>query len=139
MYSLNEKLLAEAQKKLVRTKTLDSKSLAEFRERFGEKSDRALKAVEEGHVKKYIFKPSQHDVWIVVGRIRDYQVIPRLFCMCDDFYLNVVTRRTDLLCYHMLAQMMAEARKKFDLIEEADEKYELFMREWSSPSEEQPT
>ena len=139
MYSLNEKLLAETQKKLKRGKTLDPKSLAELRGKFGEKLDRALKAFEDGHVKKYTFKPSKRQVWIVVGRTRDYQVIPRLFCMCDDFYLNVVVRGSDPLCYHILAQMIAEVTQKFDKIEERDQKYELFMREWSSPTEEQPT
>ncbi len=136
MYSLNEKLLAEIQKKLRRQRTLSTKSLDELRGKFGEKLDRALHALEDGHIKKYTFKPSYRQVWIVVGRTRDYQVIPRLFCMCDDFYLNVVIRRSDPLCYHLLAQMMAEVTRRFDKIEEDDEKYELFMREWSSQTEE---
>ncbi len=136
MYSLNEKLLAEMQRRLRRGKTLNAKSLNELRSKFGEKLDRALHALEDVHVKQYTFKPSQREVWIVVGRTRDYQVIPRLFCMCDDFYLNVVIRRSDPLCYHLLAQMMAEVTRRFDKIEEGDEKYELFMREWSSQTEE---
>ncbi len=139
MYSLNEKLLAETQKKLQGGETLDSKSLAELRSKFGEKLDRAIKLLEDSHVKKYTFKPSKREVWIVVGRTRDYQVLPRLYCMCDDFYLNVVIRRSDPSCYHILAQMLAEATIKFDEIGERDEKYDLFMQEWANPTEEQPS
>ncbi len=138
MYSPNEKLLAETQKRLRGGRTLDAKSLDELRTKFGDKVERALKVLEDRHVKKYTFKPSKREVWIVVGRTRDYQVIPRLYCMCDDFYLNVVIRRSDPLCYHMLAQMLAEATHKFDEIEESDAKYELFMHEWASPTEEPP-
>jgi predicted nucleic acid-binding Zn finger protein len=137
MYSLNEKLLAETQKKLREGETFDSKSLAELRSKFGEKLDRAFKLVEDGHVKKYTFQPSKRGVWIVVGRTRDYQVLPRLYCMCDDFYLNVIIRRSDPACYHILAQMLAEASHKFDKIEERDGKYDLFMQEWANPTEEQ--
>ncbi len=137
MYSLNEKLLAETQKKMQGGETLDPKSLADLRTRFGEKLDRAIKLLEDGHVKKYTFMPSKREVWIAVGRTRDYQVVPRLYCMCDDFYLNVVIRRNDSLCYHILAQMLAEATHKFDEIQEDDEKYELLMQEWASPTEEQ--
>ncbi len=137
MYSLNEKLLAETQKKLQGGERLDSKSLAELRAKFGEKFDRALKLVEDGHIKRYAFEPSKREVWIVVGRTRDYQVLPRLYCMCDDFYLNVVIRRSDPACYHILAQMLGEATHKFDKIEEPDEKYDVFMNEWANPTEEQ--
>lgn len=137
MYSLNEKLLAETQEKLQGGETLDSKSIAELRSKFGEKLDRALKLLADGHVKKYTFKPSKREVWIVVGRTRDYQVFPCLYCMCDDFYLNAVIRRSDPACYHILAQMLAEATRKFDKIEEPDGKYNLFMQEWAKPTEEQ--
>ena len=138
MYSPNEKLLAETQKKLQSGGTTDTKSIDELRTKFGDKVERALKVLEDSHVKQYIFKPSNREVWIVVGRTRDYQVIPRLYCMCDDFYLNVVIRRSDPLCYHLLAQMLSEATNKFDAIEEGDEKYELLMGEWASPTEESP-
>ncbi len=137
MYSLNEKLLAETQKHMEGGKTLDNKSLADLRTQFGEKLDRAIQLLKDNHVKKYTFKPSKREVWIVVGRTRDYQVVPRLYCMCDDFYLNVVIRRSDPLCYHMLAQMLAEVTHKFDEIQEGDDKYDLFMREWASPTEDQ--
>ncbi len=136
MYSPNEKLLAETQRGLREGKTLDAESLDELRTKFGDKVERALKVIEDGHVKRYIFKPSKREVWIVIGRTRDYQVFPRLYCMCDDFYLNVVVRRSDPLCYHLLAQMLAESTHKFDSIEEGDKKYELFMHEWASATEE---
>lgn len=139
MYNLNEKLLAETQKEIGEGSNLDPKSQEKLRAKFGDKFERAIKVLEDNHVKKYIFKPSKREIWIVVGRIRDYQVIPRLYCMCDDFYLNVVIRRTDPLCYHILAQMLADATRKFDEVEEHDEKYELLMREWASQTDAQHT
>jgi predicted nucleic acid-binding Zn finger protein len=139
MYSLNEKLLAETQMKLRGGKTLDANSLNELRNKFGDKVERDLKVLEARHVKKYLLQPSKREVWIVVGKTREYQVFPRLFCMCDDFYLNVVIRRTDPLCYHILAQMMAEATGRIDEIREEDGKFELLMHEWSSTAGERPT
>lgn len=106
----------------------------ELREVFGEKAERAIETAQTHRVKKYTFSPSQRVVWVVVGKNRDYQVLPQLFCMCDDFYLSVVIRRTDKACYHLIAQMLAEATGCFDNVESEDEKFQRYMEEWSKPS-----
>jgi len=95
---------------------------------FGPRFLKAQEALEEGRVKKYIFKPSGRVVWIVVGRSRDYLVMPAAdFCSCDDFYFKFDKGH---LCYHIIAQKLAEATNKFDIIEDYDSFYEVLIKEW---------
>ncbi len=97
---------------------------------YGERQGRAIKAVEEGRVKKYVFQPSDRIIWIVVGTERDYQTIPSVnYCICDDFYFHVISHEIGL-CYHLLAQMLAEALDKFELFAVHDRMYEPLMSEW---------
>jgi len=97
---------------------------------YGDRLKRALKAVEEGRVKKYVFKPSGRVVWIIVGTERDYQIIPSInYCICDDFYFHVINHEVGL-CYHLLAQMLAKALGKFELFTVNDRMYEPLMSEW---------
>ena len=97
---------------------------------FGSRFTRAWEALKEGRVKKYVFKPSGRVVWIVVGRERDYLIMPAAdFCSCDDFYFQFDKGH---LCYHIIAQKLAEATGQFDLIEGEDSFYELLMKEWKT-------
>jgi len=97
---------------------------------FGSRFEKAWEALKEERVKKYIFKSSGRVVWIVVGRERDYLVMPAAdFCSCDDFYYRVMDRKAHL-CYHLIAQKMAECLGWYDKIEESDELYEVLMKEW---------
>jgi predicted nucleic acid-binding Zn finger protein len=69
-------------------------------------------------------------VWIVVGRKRDYLILPAArFCSCDDFYYSVMEGKA-FLCYHLIAQKLAEALGRYDQIEEDDDLYEVLMKEW---------
>ncbi|MBS7657363.1 hypothetical protein KEJ33_05520 [Candidatus Bathyarchaeota archaeon] len=97
---------------------------------FGQRFCNAWEAIEDSRVKRYIFKPSDRVVWIVVGKKRDYLILPNAgFCSCDDFYFGVMEGRS-FLCYHLIAQKLAEALGRYDLIEEDDELYEVLMKEW---------
>ena len=76
---------------------LSGKNLNELYELFGQRFTKALDALEENRVKKYVFKPSGRTVWIVIGRERDYLIMPEAeFCMCDDFYFRVLDRKIHL-------------------------------------------
>jgi predicted nucleic acid-binding Zn finger protein len=95
---------------------------------FGPRFTKAWEALEQGRVKKYIFKPSGRIVWIVVGKERDYLVMPAAdFCSCEDFYFKFDKGH---LCYHIIAQKLAEATRQFDLIEDSDHLYEILIKEW---------
>jgi predicted nucleic acid-binding Zn finger protein len=96
----------------------------------GERFWKALHAVAEDLVKKYIFEPSGRQAWVVVGKSRDYRVLSEVYCDCEDFYINVIVKRTADLCYHILAQILAEALKTYAEIRVDDMMYDTLRTEW---------
>ena len=113
---------------------LTGKNLTALFDVFGQRFTRAFEALHENRVKRYVFKPSGKVVWVVVGKERDYLIMPQAeFCMCDDFYFRVIDREVHL-CYHLLAQKIAEALRWYDPIEERDDLYETLMNEWKKPT-----
>jgi predicted nucleic acid-binding Zn finger protein len=109
---------------------LSGKNLTALYELFGQRFTKALNALKENRVKKYVFKPSGRTVWIVIGRERDYLIMPEAeFCMCDDFYFRVLDREIHL-CYHLIAQKIARNLGWYETLEENDEHYESLMNEW---------
>jgi predicted nucleic acid-binding Zn finger protein len=109
---------------------LSGTDLTELYELFGSRFTKALDALKEGRVKKYTFKPSGRVVWIVVGRERDYLIMPEAeFCTCDDFYFRVLDKKVHM-CYHLLTQKIAQNLSWFEVIDESDECYEMLMKEW---------
>ncbi len=109
---------------------LTGKSLNRLYEVFGQRFTRAFEALNEGRVKKYVFKPSGRVVWIVVGKERDYLLMPEVeFCTCDDFYFRVLDRKVHL-CYHLIGQKLAKNLDWFEVVREHDELYDSLMNEW---------
>jgi len=109
---------------------LTGKNLTRLYEVFGQRFTRAFEALKEGRVKKYVFKPSGRIVWIVVGKERDYLLMPEAeFCTCDDFYFRVLDKKVHL-CYHLIAQKLAKILDWYELVEEHDELFETLMSEW---------
>jgi len=104
--------------------------LTQLSEALGSRFTKAWDAIKEERVKKYVFSPSGRIVWIVVGREREYQIMPAAaFCSCDDFYFRVMDREANI-CYHLIAQKIAEALERYDKVEEEDMLYECLMEEW---------
>jgi predicted nucleic acid-binding Zn finger protein len=101
---------------------------------YGTKFRKAEEAVSSMAVKKYAFKPSRRIVWIVVGREKEYFLIPEFYCQCDDFYINVVIRRKANLCYHILAQAIAERLGRFEKFEVPDNDFIRLNSEWKKQS-----
>jgi predicted nucleic acid-binding Zn finger protein len=113
---------------------LTGRSLTRLYEIFGERFTRAFEALKENRVKKYVFRPSNKTVWIVVGKERDYLIIPQAeFCTCDDFYFRVLDRQVHL-CYHLIAQKIANSLEWYETIEEHDDLYDSLMAEWKKPT-----
>jgi len=109
---------------------LSGTNLTELYELFGTRFTKALDALKEGRVKKYTFKPSGRVVWIVVGRERDYLIMPEAeFCTCDDFYFRVLDKKIHM-CYHLLTQKIAQNLCWFDSVDAEDENYDMLMNEW---------
>ncbi len=113
---------------------LSGKNLTDLYDLFGQRFTKALEALKENRIKKYYFRPSNRVVWIVVGRERDYLLMPEAeFCMCDDFYFRVLDRRIHL-CYHLIAQKIARNLGWFENLDERDELYDSLMKEWKTPA-----
>lgn len=114
-----------ATEKRIRDSDLNTLSAA-----FGQRFEKALEAVNGKRVKKYAFRPSNRVVWIVVGKERDYLIMPAAdFCTCDDFYFRVMDRQIHL-CYHLIAQKIADATGSYASYEEEDELFDVLMEEW---------
>lgn len=97
---------------------------------FGQRLEKALETLEESRVKKYVFQPSGRIVWIVVGKGREYLVMPAAeYCTCYDFYFQF---HQGHLCYHIIAQKLAEATSQFDLIEDDDQLFDILIKEWKA-------
>jgi predicted nucleic acid-binding Zn finger protein len=104
--------------------------------KFGQRVNKALEALGESRIKKYVFQPSGRIVWIVVGKERDYLVMPAGgYCSCDDFYYQFDHGH---LCYHIMAQKLAESLRRFDLFEDDDAFYDILIKEWKQPEEHPP-
>jgi len=109
---------------------LTDNQLTQLSEAFGSRFTKAWETLKEKRVKKYVFSPSGRVVWIVVGREREYQIMPAAgFCSCDDFYFRVMDRETNI-CYHLIAQKLADALEGYDKVEEEDRLYDCLLEEW---------
>jgi predicted nucleic acid-binding Zn finger protein len=123
-------VLNEICKKAKTDGKLTGKSLTRLYEIFGQRFTKAFETVKENRVKKYSFKPSGRTVWIVVGRERDYLIMPDAeFCPCDDFYFRVLDKKVHV-CYHLIAQKLAKNLDWYAAIEEHDELFASLMDEW---------
>jgi len=93
----------------------------------GLRVDEALKIIQQDKVRKCLFKPSGRIVWIVEGKEDVYEVLPEApYCSCDDFYFRVLNGKIPL-CYHLIAQGLAEATGKYTTVERSDSDYNEFI------------
>lgn len=113
-----------------REESLTEEMIKKLVDKYGTKFLKAQEAIETMSVKKYTFMPSGRVVWIVVGKEKEYFVIPNIYCQCDEFYINVVKRRKSELCYHILAQTIAERIGKYESYEVADSDFIRLNSEW---------
>ncbi len=99
----------------------------------------AMKLVDQNRVKLVTFAPSGRVVWVVTGRRKEYQVVPRsMFCTCDDYYFRVMGRKKQL-CYHLIAQHLAEALGSQGRSELVDSDYATFTAKWKPAAESDGT
>lgn len=117
-------------KKMAAGKKVEDVELSKLSSPFSQRFERALEAVKGKRVKKYVFKPSNRVAWIVVGKERDYIIMPEVdFCTCNDFFFRVMDRQIHL-CYHLVAQRIAETLGIHDYYEATDDLYEALMKDW---------
>jgi predicted nucleic acid-binding Zn finger protein len=123
--------------RVAKTHCLSGSDIIALRQLCGERFWKALQAVASDLVKKYIFEPSGREAWIVVGKSRDYRVLSRIYCDCEDFYINVIVKRDADLCYHILAKILAEALEAGSEIRVDDMMFDTLSHEWEVLEESQ--
>ncbi|MCW3985567.1 MAG: hypothetical protein NWE91_04050 [Candidatus Bathyarchaeota archaeon] len=123
-------ILQQICKKAATGKLIKEADLNKLSSAFDQRFAKAWETVKDKRVKKYVFKPSNRIVWIVVGKERDYLIMPAVdFCTCDDFYFRVMDRQIHL-CYHLIAQKLAKTLESYDSYKEEDRLYSVLMKEW---------
>ena len=93
---------------------------------FPDKSPNILKVIKRG-ITKYTFKPSGKIVWTAMGQNNEYQIYPKVYCGCIDFYKNVVIKRVRGFCKHIIAQVICEALDNYQISIIEDDKFANFM------------
>jgi len=112
------------------TRTIDGKLRAKLLAYFASRFENALNLIEKKRIKKYRFSPSGRVIWAVKGRKAEYQVIPDSnFCSCDDYYFRVIDRKRQL-CYHIIAQRLADVMERYTLEELPDSAYGRIADRW---------
>jgi predicted nucleic acid-binding Zn finger protein len=128
-----EKIVLEQVLRELRTeKELSRINWQRLRRIFGERFLRAWDLVINHRIKKYVFRPSEREIWIAIGNTGEYLIYPHAgYCSCSDFYFRVLDEEV-AFCYHLLAQKLAEALGYFDVIPEEDEVYRELMEIWEA-------
>ena len=72
---------------------------------FSENSDRILETIKRGVIKYHL---GDKIIWTAMGANSEHIIYPKLYCSCQDFYLNVVIERKRNFCKHILAQIICE-------------------------------
>lgn len=134
--TLDQTRLKEIYDRIKRTKQIREADENRLLQVFGDRLTKALAALEAGRVRKHVFYPSGRTIWTVVGEEREYQILSLAkFCSCNDFYFRVLSHEA-FLCYHLIAQKIAEALGKYVLIEGGDEEYEALLSVLRKPAAE---
>ena len=112
------------------SKKIDGKLKAKLLAYFAGRFENALSLIQKKRIRKYRFSPSGRVIWAVKGRKAEYQVIPESnFCSCDDYYFRVIDRKRQL-CYHIIAQRLADVMERYILEELPDSAYGRIADRW---------
>ena len=118
-------------KDIIELESVNEANLQKIKTVYGKRLERALNTIEGDRVHKYIFEPSNRIIWVVTGNERDYWIIPDIYCNCNDFYMNVVSKKKYDACYHLLAKVLAERLDhKYKTWNVKDDRYLNLMKEW---------
>jgi predicted nucleic acid-binding Zn finger protein len=89
---------------------------------FSDKSERVLEVIGRG-IKRNVYLPSGRILWTAIGEETEHIIYPKLYCSCQDFYKNVVIKKKQPFCKHIIAQAIAEVLNEFNIIEIEDDKF----------------
>lgn len=136
-YDLENELMEEAYRELESRHEISPELKERLESVFGERFTNGWELANASGVWRYEFKPSGRVVWVVQGRKSEYQVIPDIpFCYCDDYYFRVMDKKRGL-CYHIIAQHVAEALNKYKQVSKKDSQYSNITSRWRAKETEQ--
>ena len=129
-YEVENELMEEAVSELKAHSELSARLSDALVKALDERFTNGWELAKSRKVRRYEFKPSGRVVWAVQGRKGEYQVMPDIpFCYCDDYYFRVMERKRGL-CYHIIAQRVAEALNQFEKIGKKDSQYSNITARW---------
>lgn len=136
-YQLENQLMEAAITELRSHRRLTSSTQKTLQKTFGERFINGWELATSHKVCRYEFKQSGRVIWTVQGRKSEYQVMPDIpFCYCDDYYFRVMDKKRGL-CYHIIAQKIAEALNEFEKISKNDSQYQTITDRWRAREKEE--
>jgi predicted nucleic acid-binding Zn finger protein len=89
--------------------------------------EKAVKVALGKGVKLHLFKPSNREIWSIVGKDNEYWVDPENnFCSCKDYYFQTLSGKEK--CYHLQIIEVAKRKKLVDIVEFSDDEYTPFIK-----------
>jgi predicted nucleic acid-binding Zn finger protein len=129
-YKAEKELIEKALGELKSSRRISEALEEELVKVFGERFTNGWELAKSNGVRRYEFKPSGRKLWTVQGRKEEYQVMPDIpFCYCDDYYFRVMDKKRGL-CYHIIAQGIAEALNQFEKSSKNDSQYSTITDRW---------
>ena len=129
-YQLENELMEAAIAELKSRRELSADLKKTLQMAFGERFANGWEVATSRKVRRYEFEPSGRILWVVQGRKGEYQVMPDIpFCYCDDYYFRVMDKKRGL-CYHIIAQKIAETLNKFETLSKKDSQYSTITDRW---------
>lgn len=116
---MSKDFILELQTKLNKKKVIDDEVIQYIDTEYLNKSEKIFDVIRKG-ITKFIYKPSDRIVWVALGENCEHIIYPKLYCSCQDFYKNVVVKRKQNFCKHVLAQVICEELNNFHLLELED-------------------
>jgi predicted nucleic acid-binding Zn finger protein len=129
-YQLENELMEAAIAELKSRHELSADLKKTLQMAFGDRFANGWEVATSRKVRRYEFEPSGRILWVVQGRKGEYQVMPDIpFCYCDDYYFRVMDKKRGL-CYHIIAQKIAETLNKFETVSKKDSQYSTITDRW---------
>jgi predicted nucleic acid-binding Zn finger protein len=136
-YQSENELMEAAIAELRSRHKLTSSTEETLQKTFGERFTNGWEVATSRKVRRYEFKPSGRIIWAVQGRKGEYQVMSDIpFCYCDDYYFRVMDKKRGL-CYHIIAQKVAEALNQFERVSKKDSQYQTITDRWRAREKEE--
>jgi predicted nucleic acid-binding Zn finger protein len=129
-------IIEEVCRKAKNEKKLCGSDLLILFRKFDVRLTKALELVRNAKVSLHVFKPSERKMWVVTGEHGEYLILPYAkFCSCSDFYFQITKELKAHVCYHLIAQKIAQLLEIYQKEEHGDEEYMSVLENATSTKE----